>query len=308
MDGQVAFVTGGSRGLGLAIAAECARRGANLAICGRDAATLERAAKRLRALGAQVVALTCDVRSRGEVAQAILAIRDAYGRLDMLVNNAGIIAVGPLESMTREDYEDALNTHFWALCNTTEAVLPIFERQGGGRIVNITSIGGKISVPHLLPYCVSKFAAVGYSEGLRPALHSKKIAVTTVVPGLMRTGSPRNAWFKAQHEKEYTWFTLSDTLPGLSITARSAARAIVDASLRGDAEIVLSLPARIAVLANAIAPGFTSAVLELAARLLPGPGGIERRKMRGVESTTRLTESPLTILGKKAERDYNQIA
>jgi NAD(P)-dependent dehydrogenase (short-subunit alcohol dehydrogenase family) len=303
---KVVFITGGSRGLGLAIAMECAKRGAPIAICGRDRDALERAAEQLRAQGAQVSPIPCDIRERVQIEAAIQRTLRIFGRLDVLVNNAGMIAVGPMETMTRDDYEDAIATHFWATYDAVESALPIFERQGAGRIVNITSIGGKISVPHLLPYCVSKFAAVGYSEGLRAALAPKNISVTTVVPGLMRTGSPRNAWFKSQHHKEYTWFALSDALPLSSIPASSAARQIVEAAMRGEAEIVLSLPARSAVFVNGIAPRLVSAALELAARLLPGPGGVGPLRMRGSQSTTILTESPLTLLSRKAERDYNQ--
>jgi NAD(P)-dependent dehydrogenase (short-subunit alcohol dehydrogenase family) len=307
MQGRAIFVTGGSRGLGLAIAMECAKRGANVAICGRDFEKLDRATGRLREYGTGVFPLACDIRDASQIASAIRRAFERFGRLDMLVNNAGIIAVGPLESMTREDYQDAMDTHFWAMYYAVEAALPIFKQQGRGRIVNVTSIGGKVSVPHLLAYSASKFAAVGYSEGLRAELAPLNISVTTVCPGLMRTGSPRNAWFKAQHRKEYTWFTLSDVLPGLSISARSAARAIVDAGLRGDAEIVLSLPAQLITLLHGVAPGMTANLMKIAARVLPGPGGIEKQKMRGVDSSTALTESPLTILGKKAEREYNQI-
>jgi NAD(P)-dependent dehydrogenase (short-subunit alcohol dehydrogenase family) len=307
MKGRAVFITGGSRGLGLAIAMECARRGGNVAICARDFDELDRATERLRKYGTEVCALTCDVRNADQIASAIRRAYEHFGRLDMLVNNAGTIAVGPFESMTSEDYQDAMDTHFWAMHYAVEAALPIFRQQSLGRIVNVTSIGGKVSVPHLLPYSVSKFAAVGYSEGLRAELGPMNISVTTVCPGLMRTGSPRNAWFKAQHRKEYTWFTLSDVLPGFSISARSAARAIVDAALRGDAEIVLSLPAQIITLVHGVAPGLTANLMKIGARLMPGPGGIDRQKRRGAESSTALTESPLTVLGKKAEREYNQI-
>lgn len=307
LDGAAVLITGGSRGLGLALAFEYARRGARVAICGRDGQALERAAERLRASGAQVLALVCDVRNRAEVEAAIARTLAAFGLLDVLVNNAGVIAVGPFDAMTRSDYAEALDTHFWAMYETIESALPAFERQGAGRIVNITSIGGKVSVPHLLPYSVSKFAAVGYSEGLRAALRPRNITVTTVCPGLMRTGSPRNAWFKAQNRKEYTWFAISDALPGLSIAAGSAARTIVDASIRGDAEVVLSLPAQALAALHGLFPGFTSNLLQIGSRLLPGPGGIAAERRRGNQSATPLTESPLTALGKKAERDYNQI-
>lgn len=307
MDGQVAFITGGSRGLGFAIALEAAGRGARIALCGRDPSTIERAVERLRERGAEVLGLPCDVRDAESVTAAVRAAFEQFGRIDMLVNNAGTIAVGPLDSLTRQDYEDAIDTHFWGTYNAVEAVRPIMQHQRGGRIVNITSIGGKISVPHLLAYSASKFAAVGYSEGLRAELAPKRISVTTVCPGLMRTGSPRNAFFKAQHRKEYTWFTLSDTLPGLSIGARAAARAILDSALRNQAEVVLSLPAQSIALLHGVAPAFVSNMMRLAALALPGPGGVEQQKMAGHESTTAATESPLTALGKKAEREYNQI-
>lgn len=305
-DGCVVFITGGSRGLGLALAREFAERGAHLAICGRDAAALDDAARSLRAQGARVVPLACDVRDLGSVRAAFARAIEAYGRIDVLVNNAGTIAVGPMEAMTYDDYRDAMDTHFWAAYNTVETVLPIFERQGGGRIANVVSIGGKVSVPHLLPYSVSKFALAGYSEGLRSSLGARNVRVTTIYPGLMRTGSPRNAWFKGRHKNEYAWFSLSDALPGLSIAAASAARAIADATLRGDAEATLSLPAQMLAFAHGAFPSVTARILEVAARLLPSPGGVETLRMRGSESATPVSESPLSALGKRAEREYNQ--
>lgn len=306
IDGQVAFITGGSRGLGLALALEYARRGANIAICARDMPALETAAARIRQVGVQVEAIACDIREPSEIRGALARAYNVLGRMDILVNNAGTIAVGPMESMTREDFEDSIRTHFWAMYDTVEAAIPLFERQGSGRIVNITSIGGKVSVPHLLPYCVGKFAAVGYSEGLRAALRRKNIIVSTVVPGLMRTGSPRNAWFKGQNRKEYAWFSLSDALPVFSVGAGSAAKTIVDGSLRGAPEVIVSLPAKALTRLHGLAPNVTLRVLQIADALLPRPGGIEQQAARGIESTSGITESPLTALSRKAERDYNQ--
>src|SRR5204863_2185868 len=161
------------------------------------------------------------------------------GAIDVLVDNAGIIQVGPLETMTQEDFRRAMNTHFWGPLNTTLAVLPEMRRRKTGRIVNISSIGGKISIPHLVPYSASKFALVGLSEGLRAELAKDGISVTTVCPGLMTTGSPRNAFFKGQNQAEYAWFSISDALPGVAMNAEAAARAIIRACKRGDAEIVL---------------------------------------------------------------------
>src|SRR5207302_995684 len=144
-------------------------------------------------------------------------VLDRFGRLHVLINNAGVIQVGPMEEMTLADYEDTMQTHFWAPLFTTLSVLPALRRQGEGRIVNISSIGGKIAVPHLLPYSASKFALTGFSEGLRAELLKDGIYVTTVCPGLMRTGSPRNADFKGQHRAEYAWFSISDSLPFFSM-------------------------------------------------------------------------------------------
>jgi short-subunit dehydrogenase len=180
-------------------------------------------------------------------------------------------------------------------------------RARGGRIVNIASIGGQISVPHLVPYAASKFALVGLSEGLRAELAQAGIVVTTVCPGLMRTGSPRHARFKGRHRDEYTWFTLSDALPLLSMSAERAARQIVEACRRGDAEVVLSVPAKLAVTAHALAPGITADLLGLVNRWLPGPGGIGTRRAPGRESQCRWAPSALTALDERAARRYNQV-
>ena len=135
---------------------------------------------------------------REDVERAISQTIGHYGSIDVLINNAGIIQVGPLDHMKLSDYDDAMKTHFWGPLFLVLAVLPHMRNQGGGRIVNISSIGGRISVPHLVPYSASKFALAGLSDGLRAELARDQIVVTTVCPGLMRIGSPINAAFKGQ--------------------------------------------------------------------------------------------------------------
>jgi short-subunit dehydrogenase len=222
------------------------------------------------------------------------------------VNNAGMITVGPMEVMTMEDYEEALRLHFWAPLYTTLAVLPEMRQRGEGRIINIASIGGKISVPHLLPYCASKFALVGLSTGLRAELAKDGILVTTVCPGLMRTGSPRHAKFKGQYKAEYAWFSIGDALPLLSMSAERAARQIVSAGKRGDAEVVLSLPAQVAVTFQGLFPELTAKFTDMANRLLPGFGGIGAYPAKGSESTSFISPSWLTYLGDNAMERTNQ--
>jgi short-subunit dehydrogenase len=224
-----------------------------------------------------------------------------------LINNAGTIEVGPMDVMTIEDYEKAMQTHFWGPLYAVLAVLPEMQRRNEGRIVNISSIGGKISVPHLLPYSASKFALVGLSEGLRAELRKDGIRVTTVCPGLMRTGSPRNATFKGQHEAEYAWFKISDSLPLTSINGRRAARQVVNAARHGDAEVVLTIQAKAAVLFHGIFPGLTADLLGLVNQLLPKAGGIGTAREKGRESESSLTRSWLTALTDRAAQENNQV-
>ncbi len=306
--GKVALITGGSRGLGLVLARELVRKGAMVAICARDELELARAGDQLEAVGADVLALTCDITRPEEIEEALAQVRERLGPVDILINNAGVIQVGPLESMTPEDYDRALRVHFWGPLHTILAVLPEMRRRKSGRIVNIASVGGKISVPHLLPYSASKFALVGLSEGLRSGLAKDRVYVTTVCPGLMRTGSPANASFKARHRQEFAWFSILDSLPFLSIDATLAARRILEACSRGDAELVMPSSVAAAVKLNALFPGVGAAVMSLAERLLPGPGGIGTETRPGTESTSRWSPSVLTRLSDEAAARNNELA
>ncbi len=304
---KTVLLTGGTRGLGLVLARQLAHEGAKLAVCARDPEEVRRAREDLTDRGAQVVAQTCDLRYRDQVGAFVDEVRRHFGAIDVLINNAGIIGVGPVETMTREDFYDAMAINYFAAVHTILEVLPEMRQRRAGRIVNITSIGGKISVPHLLPYSGSKFALVGLSEGLRAELAKDGIVVTTVCPGLMRTGSPRNATFKGQHRAEYAWFTLSDSLPIFSISAERAARDILDACRHGKAEVVLSLPAKLGVLLHGIAPGLVSDLCGWVNRLLPGPGGIGSAPAYGWESESPAAPSWLTARTERAARENNEM-
>ncbi len=303
--GRTVLITGGSRGLGLVLARLFADAGARLALCARDADSLERARTELEARGVEVLARTCDVRNRAQVQALVDEVRRRFGGVDVLVNNAGIIQAGPLESMTEEDYAAAMDTHFWGPLYTTLAVLPDMKARGEGRIVNISSIGGKLAVPHLVPYSASKFALVGLSDGLRAELGHYGIVVTTVCPGLMRTGSPRNADFKGDSEAEYAWFSVSDSLPGMSMSAERAGRKILAAARRGDAELLLSPQAKLGTLARALAPNLTAAVLGFANRQLPRDLSPESAKGRDSESP--VSRSWLTLLSQRAAQRNNEV-
>jgi len=305
---QTAFVAGGSRGLGLLLARELASRGAKVAISARDGDELRRAEEQIRSDGGTVLTVEADMTMRDEVEAAVRKVEDKFGEIDVLVNNAGTIAVGPLETMTIDDYRNSINTHFWGPYFASMAVLPQMQRKKAGRIVNISSIGGKISVPHLLPYSVGKFALTGFSEGLRSELLKDHIYVTTVCPGLMRTGSPRNAFFKGNNEAEYAWFSMSDALPILSMNAQRAARRVIDACARGDAEIILTVPAQIATIIHGLFPDLTVDMLGVMNRFLPSPGGIGTDVRTGKESKSKASPSWVTALNERAAAENNQIA
>ena len=302
------LITGGSRGLGLVLAREFAKRGARVAVCARSAAELERAKSNLWSLGYQLITAVCDVTDREQVQKTVESVANQLGPVDILVNNAGTLAVGPMDTMTLEDYRESLDIHFWAPLYTMLAVLPEMRRRREGRIVNISSIGGKISVPHLLAYSAGKFALAGLSEGMRAEVAKDNVLVTTVYPGLMRTGSPRNADFKGKHRSEYAWFSLSDALPIFSISAERAARQTVDACERGTARLVLSLPAKLGIKLHEIFPEFSMAALAMAQKWLPEPGGIGTERAKGRESHSFVSRSWLTVLDERAAQRNNQIA
>jgi NAD(P)-dependent dehydrogenase (short-subunit alcohol dehydrogenase family) len=306
LEGCVVVITGGSRGLGLALAREFGRRGAKLAICGRDEAHLDRARSDLEGYGYEALTVPCDVRDARSVDRFIERVADRYGRIDIVVNNAGIISVGPLEEMSREDFDDAMRTHLWGAYHTIEASMPLLASARRPAIANIASIGGLVSVPHLLPYSASKFALVGYSLGLGAELAARGISVTTVCPGLMRTGSPRNALFKGRSAAEYAWFMLGDALPFSSISAPHAARRIVDAIERGVPFVILSSQARLLAAMQHLTPNLTLRLLALTAVLLPRAGSDAGASRRGYQSESAITQSPLCALNRRAEVALNQ--
>jgi len=307
LSGQVALITGGSRGLGLALAEELALHDCKLIICGRDERQLQRAQRHLERRGAQVLAVACDVSDRAAVERLVAAGIERFGRVDILVNNAGIISVGPLDAQAPADFERAMEVMFWGTFWPTMAVLPWMRERGEGRIVNITSVGGKVSVPHMLPYSCAKFAAVGFSEGLRAELAGEGVTVTTVVPGLMRTGSYLNGEFAGRPRGEFTWFGVLANLPLTSIDARAAARQIVRSTQLGDAELIVTWQARLASRVHGLAPGVTGQVLGVVDRMLPSAPPAGGDKAVGWASETALTRSFLTALGRNAAAELLQM-
>jgi NAD(P)-dependent dehydrogenase (short-subunit alcohol dehydrogenase family) len=304
--GRVVVITGGSRGLGLVMARQLAAEGARLCLLARNEAELTRARAQLGAC--EVMTIRCDVRRRADVRAAVDAILDQWSAIDVLINNAGVIQVGPLEHMSPEDFENAMATHFWGPLHLMYESVPAMRRRGFGRIVNIASIGGRLALPHLSPYSASKFALVGLSDAVRTELAPYGICVTTVSPGLMRTGSPANVDVRGRHEAEYAWFAIADSLPGLSTSAEHAARQIIEACRYGDPELTITVPAKLARMSAHLAPAIVARAMMAVNRLLPGPNGIAGdRRRRGRESASKWAPSAATVLTDRAAVVNNEV-
>ena len=304
------IITGGSRGLGLALAQELIREGARVTLIARDAKELERARHNLLSINpnAKVLTITGDVTKKEDMERAISEVVIQWGGIDLLINNAGAILVGPFDSLRREDFQAQLELHLFAVMQAVQMVLPHFRKQKSGRILNICSMGGKVAVPHMLPYDTSKFALAGFSQGLAAELRQEGITVTTVYPTLMNTGSPIQAVFKGDYEQEYAWFAAGDNLPGVAMNARVAARKIIQAARDGKAEFNPSAMGQLRIGMAVIFPELMAWTMGLMNRMMPQGKGSEYHT--GADSRgyydTKSWSYFLRQRAKRVEQQYNQ--
>lgn len=305
--GRLVLITGGSRGLGLQLALDLGAEGCRVAICARDSEELNRAVDRLRGEGVEAHGFVCDVADEGQVEQLVERVENSAGAIDILVNNAAIIQVGPLESMELRDFHEAMANIFWGTVHCTLAVLDQMRKRGDGMIVNIASIGGNVGVPHLAPYSAAKFAVTGFSQAVGSELRRDGVQVLTVSPGLMRTGSYLHAQFKGDAPSEYNWFSVAATNPLMSISVRRASRCIVRAMQRGRSQVTIGLQASLLSLANGIAPRMVDMALGAANRAFSRSDNKE--EIDGFAARRRL-DSPFnrfaTKLGEAAAEKLNE--
>ena len=306
---KVFLITGGSRGLGLVLARQVCAHGGKVALLARDLDELSRARDDAARHGGEAIAVQCDLLETDQIQSAFEKTLQHFGRIDVLINNAGIIQVGPFGHMQKEDFELAMRLHFWAPYEFTMRAIPEMRKEGGGRIVNISSIGGKVAVPHLAPYSASKFALTGFSDALRAELARDNIRITTVAPGLMRTGSHINAKFKGRHDAEFAWFSVSSGMPLISMKAERAARKILAACRRGQSSLTLTVAAKALVVGNSLTPNLVGAVMKLVSRFLPeratAAAGDELRP--GRESSARgIVPRWMTALADRASARNNE--
>jgi short-subunit dehydrogenase len=266
---KVALISGGSRGLGLQIAQEVCARGGKVALLARDADELARAKSDLDRFKTEVLTIQCDLVESAQIQSAVQQTLQHFRKIDILINNAGTVEVGPIQHFQIKDFDREMRLHFWAPYILQFLVVPQMRAKGGGRIVNVSSIGGRVAVPHMVPYSASKFALAGFSDSIRAELARDKIFVTTVTPGMMRTGSHVHATFKGDHAAEYRWFDWSRKIPFASISVERAARKIVNACANGKPVLVMPFTAYLIIAANALFPNLIARVMTMFSRSLP---------------------------------------
>lgn len=301
----VALVAGGSRGLGLLICRELLDRGYAVTACARDEEELAQAESILS--HADFATRVCDVSGDADVEAMVRDIESSRGPVEVAITVAGIIQAGPAEAMTLEHFHDAVDTMLWGPVHVALAVLPGMRARRSGRIGTVTSVGGMVSPPHLLPYATAKFGAVGFSDGLASSLAGTGVTATTIVPGLMRTGSHERALFTGEVEREYAWFAPGASMPLVSMNADRAARRIVGGVLAGRPMVMLTPLTQVGVRVRGLMPATTTRVMGLVNRALPD--GERSETVDGVEAGRRLDSRVvgwLTTLGTRASRRNNE--
>jgi NAD(P)-dependent dehydrogenase (short-subunit alcohol dehydrogenase family) len=316
---RTAVVLGASRGLGLLVSEELLQRGFTVYGCARDEDELEGAARILAAAvpGGRFVPRICDVRYQDEVTAVVEEVVDDHGGLDVAIHVAGVIQVGHADKVTLGHYHEAVDTMLFGPVHLALASVPHMRDAGHGRIGIVSSVGGLVAVPRLVPYSVAKFGAVGLAEGLYAELSGTGVTVTTVTPGLMRTGGHTHARFVDDAVTDYAWFAPLASLPGLSISAERAARRIVSGVLSGSPTVELTPLTIIGRRVHGLAPATTTRAMGLVSRLLPGPSGRAADPMTeaapavdGSTARERLSSRVvdcLSVLGDRAARRTNEV-
>jgi NADP-dependent 3-hydroxy acid dehydrogenase YdfG len=187
---QVVAITGASSGIGEATALACAQAGASVALTARRIDRLEQIAERIVADGGRAIAVQADV---GEESQAGAFVRRAHaelGRIDVLVNNAGVMLLGPIENAPTEEWRRMIHVNVFGVLYCTHAVLPLMREQGSGHIVNISSVAGRVARAGSGVYNLTKFGLGAFSESLRQEAVPMGVRVTVIEPGAVATELP----------------------------------------------------------------------------------------------------------------------
>lgn len=244
MSGDVVVVTGASTGIGQATAGAFAREGATVVLAARSEGRLVRIAAEIEQAGGRAVPLAVDVTDRSAVFEKMQEVADTLGRIDVLVNNAGIGLLSPVHDMDPEELKRVFEVNFFGLIWCTQAVLPFMTRQKRGRIVNISSVAGKRALPHISAYCASKFALQAFSDSLRMEAAENGITVTVVCPPRVDTTFHDTPLMRQKGHR----------MSAPSLSADTVAAEIVRATRKGSREVVVSFYGRFFVFFHWLSP------------------------------------------------------
>ncbi|MUL36775.1 SDR family NAD(P)-dependent oxidoreductase [Gloeocapsopsis dulcis] len=196
------LITGASQGIGKATALLFARKGYDLVLAARQPEPLQATAEEIQKLGRQAIAIPTDVRDPEQIKSLASKAIEHYGTIEVLVNNAGIYISGPVEEFSLEDWHQTIDTNLWGYIHTIYALLPHFLAQGSGTIINISSIGGKVPIPYLVPYTTSKYAVTGLTEALHSELKPKGIHVGGIYPNIIKSNFLERAIFRGKDQQD----------------------------------------------------------------------------------------------------------
>ncbi|HEX9845056.1 MAG TPA: SDR family oxidoreductase [Candidatus Nitrosotenuis sp.] len=252
---KVVVVTGASSGIGAASCIEFAKKGASLVLVARRKNKLEEMQKNLGKFGVKTLVCECDVSQKSQAQKMSKEVLDVFGRVDVLVNNAGFAIYGTVSELTIEDIESQMATNYFGMVYCIKYFLPKMLEQNSGHIVNVASVAASFGLPGIASYCASKFAMLGFSEGLRHELHGTKIGVTVVSPIMVKTNFFDHQSFEKMPKYSPT-----------ALSAQTVAKAVVSAATSSRLEIIVPSIVRGAVWAKHTFPYIINPILGSAFR------------------------------------------
>ena len=271
LSGTTAVITGATSGIGRETALQFARGGVSVVVAGRREERLRQLVSEIESTGGRALGVVTDVAEQAQVDHLIESAVEGFGRIDTLVNNAGVAFAGRFDQMTLEDFRRVMDVNFWGAVYASKAVVPrMREQRGGGVIINVSSIFGKRGMPFQTAYCASKFALAGFSEALRAEVMSNGIDVSTIFPGAVETEIFESA-------ANQTGMELPSFVP--KFPAKALARIIVQTARFPQPEVVMALDAQAINFFNTLAPGLMDLALGWSVPLIEG-------MRRGAASTT----------------------
>ncbi|HXW03192.1 MAG TPA: SDR family NAD(P)-dependent oxidoreductase, partial [Nitrosarchaeum sp.] len=253
---KVVVITGASSGIGEASAIQFAKKGANIVLVSRREDKLLAVKKKITKFNVKTLVCPCDVSQKSQVKQMSKNVLDTFGQIDILVNNAGFVIYGKINELSIEEIESQMFTNYFGMIYCIKNFLPVMLEQNSGHIVNVASVGASFGVPGIAAYCATKYAMLGFSEGLKHELHGTKIGVTVVSPIMVRTNLFEHPSFEN--------FTKRAT--GISLGSDMVAKAVVKAANSKRLEIVVPSVARVGIWAKHTFPFFINPIIGSAFR------------------------------------------